>query len=234
MNVSQVDRATDSVTINVSGITKGDRQTYVWIPHTILNSDEGGWFTLKKAKTNGYIYDYYAADLNSNNGDITVQMTGRYCRQQKTVGLRVKNGINIDTTSETLYDYIDIYTVLDFEYENSFPKVAGSDIDITIADMKALNFFGRDMDMWFSNGEGLHYPLDDVVSGDYIYADYLWYPANNILNAAINCPDLYGSNYSKVYNYASNIVNNCVSGADFKAQYFNDILYAIRNFNLSI
>ena len=233
MTVSQVGRTTNSVTLNVSGITKGDRQTYIWIPNTISNTTSG-WFTLQNAKNSGYISDFYVADYSTNNGDITVSVPYKYYSTLKNVGFRIKNGINIGTANETLYSSIDIYTILDFEYENSFPKYPGDDIDITVRDLQEINMFGRDIDMWFNDGYySEYYKLNTVSTGDYIFAVYLWVPSRNILDAAINHPNLTGTYYNKVYNHLSNIVDNCVSGADFEAQFFNDIVYAIRNFNLS-
>jgi hypothetical protein len=104
--------------------------------------------------------------------------------------------------------------------------------------MRRINLFGSDIDTLISgnkpeDGGGSYYALTSVGSGDSIFADYLNLPAQHILNASIVEPDLIGESYSKVYSCARNVANNCVSGADFKAKFFNDIADAINNFNLT-
>ena len=235
MTVTQVGRDTNGVTINVSGITKGDRQTYIWIPGILLNSNDGDWFTLQSARDRGYVTGIYVADYTTNNGDITVWVSEEYYSEIKVIDLYVMNGINIGESNQVIYSELMIPTILDFEYENSRTKVSGADIDITISDLRDLNLFGFFLDHWVYGGteSGYYYPLDDVFVGDDIYADYLRQPADLIYETAYNC-DYIGSNYSKIYTYTRDIINNCVSGADFKASWFNNIAEAIRNFNLSI
>lgn len=225
MTVSQVGRTTNSVTINVSGITDGDRQTYVWIPVV------GEWYTIQKAKEHGFVYDFYVADYTSNNGDITVVISSEYL-EYKVVALYVKN-INTSTEDKS----VQLNAILDFEYENSFPKLTGADIDITVFDMQEINDFGSFINSWIDGGDGEYYPLEGVSKGDSIYYDYLLMPSQHILNAAYNqyCEDhLSVDDYDAITNHAYDIILDCVSGSDFKAQYFNGILYAIRNFNLSV
>lgn len=240
MTVTQVGRDINGVTINVSGITKGDRQTYIWIPESLLNTSVGKWFTLTEARDRRYVTGIYVADYNTNNGDITVWVSEEYYSKFKVIGLYVKNGINIDTPNEVIYSQTPtLYTILDFQYENSKEKVQGAEIDITVSDMQGLNLFGIYIYNWVHPDpvadidKNYFYPLDDVFAGDEIRADYLRQPANLIYETAYNC-DYIGSNYSEVYTRTKDIINNCVSGADFKAKWFNDIVEAIRNFNLSI
>lgn len=228
LRVAQVDRTTNSITINVSGITEGSRRTSVWMPSGMLNSSSGKWYTLYDAKDNGYISDFYVVDYATANGDITITVSNKYLNKgYRVVDVKVEN---IDTAAGDKDIWLS--TILDFEYENSFPKKSGSEIDITVDDMKELNLFGLYIDYWINGGDGIYHPLETAQSGDEIEAVYLWQPAKNILDTAINCNNL-GTNYDKVWGYISGIVNKCVSGADFKALWFNDIVYAIRNFNLS-
>lgn len=222
MTVKQVDREVNSVTINISGMTEGDRRTSVWMP------DNGEWFTLQEAKANGYISDFYVADLNDNNGDITVVMPYDYYKEYKVVDIKVEN---VNTQSGD--SWVMLNAVLKFEYENSQTKSPGNDIDITVADMKAINLFGRYINYWLNVGDGLYYSLEGVDVGDAIFADYLSRPAQNILDAAYDNSGFLGTYYSAINRKTSNIVDNCVSGADFKASFFNNIADAINSFNLS-
>ena len=229
MRVKQVDRSLNSVTINVSGITEGNRQTYIWMPSTVLNSTSGKWFTLGEASTNGYITKI-ETDYEDNNGDITVYLPAKYYNKHKVVQLEVHN---VDTSSGDSYIFLN--AVLDFEYQNTKTKVAGTDVDITIPDMQGLNAFGQYIDLWTNSGEhnGKHYPLDDIPPNDKIYAVYLQQPAINILDAAFANRDYLGANYDKIWGYLSTMTTKCVSGADFKATWFNQIADAIRSFNIS-
>jgi hypothetical protein len=231
LTVTQVGRTTNSITINVSGITQGDRQTFVWIEYSSKKYD---WFKLDVAYTKGYISDYTpkAADNPSSNGNITITFKNSYW-PYKVAFIKVAN---VNTTAGD--KEIQIKTVFKFEYDNSSTKYSGNDIDITVADMRRINLFGSDIDTLISgnkpeDGGGSYYALTSVGSGDSIFADYLNLPAQHILNASIVEPDLIGESYSKVYSCARNVANNCVSGADFKAKFFNDIADAINNFNLT-
>lgn len=228
MTVAQVNRSTNSVTVNVSGITEGDRQTYVWITNTILDSTDGVWYSLQKAKNYGYISDFEVTDINANNGDITIYIPDKYAKEYKVWDIKVEN---INTSDGDFW--IVLNTVLGFEYDNSFPKYAGDTIDITVNDMQQINLFGGYIDSWINSGDGIYYPLDDVFEGDSVFAEYFVTPSQNIWNTAYNNRDLLGGYYNVVWNYTSDIVDNCVSGADFKALWFNGILYAINNFNMS-
>ena len=242
MTVSQVNRTTNSVTINVSGITQGNRQTYIWIPGDVLNSNNGKWYTLQKAKSYGYISGYDVVSYESNNGDIRIYVSDEYLEVgHRAVDVTVINlpdgyvssGVRDDDIDNAL-TWIYLTFVLDFNYENSFPKLAGEEIDITVNDLREINLFGVDIYnfvMGSTNGE--YYPLSSADKGDKIKAEYLRLPAQNIWNTAYNKRELLGDYYMVVWNYTSDIIDNCVSGADFKALWFNGILYAIRNFNLS-
>lgn len=238
MRVRQVDRSTNSVTINVSGITVGDRQTYIWMPATILNSDSGYWFTLSEASSNGYITKI-ETDYETNNGDITVYLPQKYCQEYKVVDLAV---INVNTGFGNVEARISAVLQFKFKKNPDSDKAPGDDVDITVEDMRAINKFGCYIAYWMcldANGnptnQGIHYPLTGVESGDLIYADYLWQPAQNILYASdFNRDKFTGINFDKVNSNAYTIVNGCVSGADFKAYYFNGIKAAINNFNMSV
>ena len=188
-----------------------------------------------------YVTGIDVADYNTNNGNITVRVSEEYYSKFKVIGLYVKNGINIDTANEVIYSQTPtLYTILDFRYENSQEKVQGAEIDITVSDMQGLNLFGLYIYAWIHpdpvddpDNYGW-YSFDNVFAGDEIYAEYLRAPAKLIYETAYNLMDYIDSNYSESYESIMEIVNNCVSGADFKAQWFNDIVEAIRNFNLSI
>ncbi len=238
MTVKQVGRTTTSVTINVSGITEGNRQTYIWMPSTILNSSKGEWIPLGEAATLGYI-TAIETDFEANNGDITVELPKKYYKDFKVVQFEVHN---VDTQSGDSGVFIS--TVLKFEFENNpdYDKIPGEDIDITVNDLKTINKFGWNIAYWMcvdKNGnpthDGLHYPLDGVVSGDPIFAFYLSQPASNIAYAAdFNIQYFRGTSYDAVYQNSYNVSKYCFSGADFKALYFNQIKDAINYFNLSV
>ena len=230
MILEQVGRTKNSVTINVSGMTTGDRQTYIYMPGAMINSSDGGWFTLQVAKANGYISDFVVANLENNNGDIRVILPSKYYSVCKTVDFCVQN-----VSGQTLYSEKYITAILQFDFSNSFPKRAGEDIDITVSDMKEINNFGRFIDSWIGGGDGMYYPLTNVSSGDSIRAVYLSLPAENILNAAYNSIDNMDSSiYSFVCRCVTPIVDNCVSGADFEASFFNGIYNAINGFNIRV
>lgn len=223
MTVEQVGRTTNSVTINVSGITEGDRSTSVYIPR------KNEWYTLHDAKENGYITDFYVANLVDNNGDITVVLNKNY-NPFKLAYLKVEN-IKADGSA----DYITLPTILAFEYEGKFPKNTGDEIDITASDMLEINLFGSDIDANMGSGEGIYFTLSDMGGrGSAIYAEYLKLPAQNILNAALKEQYLQGYYYSVVTTFTNYILDNCKSGADFEATFFNDIYHAINDFNLSV
>ena len=232
MTIKQVGRTTNSVTINVSGITSHYRKTYIWIPGAILNASSGQWYPLQQAKDNGYISDFYATSVDGVNGDITIVIPNWYL-QYKVVDLTVEN-VHANTGDVIASAYLE--TVLDFKYENSFPKAKGEDIDITVADMRELNLFGKYIDLWVNGGGGgyLWNDLNDEVSGDKIYAYYLRDPAGNMYDAAVACRSVLGASYGTIIGYLDDIVDECESGADFKASWFNNIVYAIRKFNFSI
>ena len=221
MTVEQVGRTTNSVTINVSGITEGDRQTWIWEPKT------GEWYTLQDAYQNGFIQGFDVADFADNNGDIKI-----YVSDEFNGGVLITKVENLNTSTGN-WDVL-LSCVLGFEYENNSTKYAGDLIDITVRDMQIINIFGSDIDFFINDGDGTYYPLDGAESGDEIKGEYLSFPAQNIWNAAYNNRELLGDYYYVVWNYTSDIMDNCVSGADFKALWFNGIKYAINNFNMSI
>ena len=226
LTVAQVGRSCNSITVRVSGITEGDRETSVYVPAA------GERLTLQQAKEYGFVSDFYVADLSANNGSITIEIADRYL-SCKVIKVYVKN-INTSTGDKTVL----LPAVLDFEYENGFPKVTGGEIDITVLDMKEINLFGMYLDLWIGGSdETFYYTLDGVSKGDDIYYEYLALPAQNILNAAFfayNDYSMPSDNYDAVTVYATDIKEGCAAGADFKAQYFNDIMYAITRFNLSV
>ena len=223
MTVEQVDRTKNSVTINVSGLTGGDRQTSVYIP-----GDVDRWYTLWDAKTAGYVSNIVVADYGNNNGDITIVMSSKYLKiGAKFVELEVANVNNGDDDH-----WVRLVTFLKFEYHNEatngYMKYSDEDIDITVEDMREINDLARTIRMVCVDDDFLYYPLDDVASGDPILADYLKLPAQNILQSV----DALGTWYSFVYDSVYYIVKNCKSGADFKPEFFNEMYFAINYFNL--
>lgn len=229
MTVSQTGRTTNSVTITVSGITSGDRATYIWLP------DLQSWSTLWDAKSAGYVSDIEVVNLNNNNGDIKVILGSKYLNAgYKCVDLKVENR-SADTNE--LMQWIVLTTILEFKYDKSYPKYAGKDIDITVSDMREINLFGAYIGSWIGSVVGEYYPFDGITTGDTIYHYYLKLPAQNISNAALKAyqkGNLSSSLYDFVNEYTSYIINDCVSGADFKALFFNGISYAINGFNISV
>lgn len=227
MTVEQVGKKTNQVTIRISGITEGDRQTHIGIPKQILNPNADEWMTLSTAQTNGYIT--FVTDLNANNGDITVTFNKKYL----DLGVR-RAKFKVANVNTEYGGEIWITTFLKFEYANTFPKVSGEDIDITVKDLREINLFSRDISVGIGGFEYGYYPLNGVSAGDSIFAEYLSAPANNLLTATDYCPYLPSAYYTIINNYTSNIIKNCKSGAYFKADYFNEMLYAINSFNLSV
>lgn len=238
MTVEQVGRTTNSITINVGGITEGDRQTWVWEPKT------GEWYTLQAAEGYGYINGFDVANLDDNNGDITVYIPDEYADKYKvwaiTVVNLVANKTDIGTLEEARTDnaWIYISTVIGFEYENEKYKKSGEKIDITVRDCLHLWYFGNYMSFWIcENGEEIDYGILDCLytsdTGDEIYADYLSAPARGILEAVEDSID-YVPNYVPVFANVNDVVDRCKSGADFEAQFFEEMRVAINNFNMSI
>lgn len=232
MTVTQVGKDINGVTINVSGITEGDRQTYIWIPSTILNSNDGAWFTLSDARSQGYVSGFDVTDYEDNNGNITVWVYEEYYSQYKVIDLLVRN-IKSSGNKDAK-----ISATLDFEYEYSKTKKSGTEIDITPYDMNNINLFGWYIGSWIGLFEETYmYEFDKTYSGKKIYAEYLKLPVENIQQVAIlmlGAEKLDSGTYNEIRKNIKDIVNDCISGAEFKAEWFNDFVEAIRNFNLSI
>ncbi len=230
--MTQVGRTENSVTINVSGITDGDRQTYIWITNVILGTKDGSWMTLQQAKNNGYITEFYTADFDSNNGDITVVIADEYAWEYKVWDLLVEN---VNTANEPVY----ISTVLWFNYDNASTKMQGESIDITVSDCIRLWCFGNSLRLWIvGDGEGVDYSIIDRLymaeKGDEIFADYIRTPAQGILSSIQNVSPAIFPNYAPCHANIQDVVNRCKSGAEFEAQFFEEIKVAINSFNISV
>ncbi|MBQ5851656.1 MAG: hypothetical protein IIW54_12730 [Lachnospiraceae bacterium] len=230
MTVKQVGRKKNSVTINVSGITDGDRQTSVWMPADVINSSTGMYFTLQDASRYGYITSFYVASLDDANGDIEIVVSDAYLNKGYRL-LDVKVEI---VKNKQVVSWLNINTILGFNYEKSATKVAGEEIDITVKDMRELNLFGYYMCLWMANPEErvLYHTLEGIQKGDVIYADYMTTPAANILTALYaNIANFVGINFSGVVEY---LVSAHVRPGDaFRAYAFNNIKSAINGFNIS-
>lgn len=230
MKVEQTGRSENSITVTVSGMTEGDRQTYIWIPDVVLGENEGALFTLAKAKSKGYIDGYDVTDFDNNNGDITVYFPDSYIQKCLLCTLIIRNIVGDSYTD------MKIETVLAFVYENTISKQSGVAIDVTVEDMRKINLFAAYIDSWIGeNAEAAYYPLEDIEAGDEIESVFLHLPAENILHACDVAIDKMTSlGAAAVPAYSGYIVNHCESGAPFEAYMFNAIRNAINNFALSI
>lgn len=219
ITLQQTGRTDTGITFSVSGITQ-DRLTYMWI----VQRQE--WMTLPDAKSAGYIASYYT--FGGDNGTISVNFDVFSVLEYKVWQFIVKNFVDgIETDSSDILN-----TVLKFEYDNTQTKTAGNTIDITVDDMKRLNLFALYMRSWVLNVESQYYPLDDVLSGDNIAADYLALCGRNILDVASSQSNSTLPNKNEIVSLSSYISDNVISGTEVKAQYFNDICTAINHFNM--
>lgn len=227
MTVSQVGRTTNSVTINISEITEGDRQTYIWIPDNFNDPFTGKPYTLSAAKNAGYI-DYYVPDETQNNGIIEVYPQNDYLeRGGKLLWLGVEN-INTssgDTGRAGL-------ATLGFEYERTSVKKRGADVDITVSDINEISCFVESYYRWVLIENISIEKLPEAYKGSPIYAHYLQTPASYLYNVVSRAEPLFNANgdgadsLEKVYE----VKENCISEADFKAEWFNNIADVIGNF----
>lgn len=224
MIVQQIDKTTNSVTIEISGMdTSYDRQTYVQIGKAITG-ETAKLYTLQTARNNGYIEDFEVSDINTNNGWIKVYIPTDYVDTYPVWRFRVKGLLDGVTKTQA-----DIYTPLAFEYDGRNPKSAGEEIDITVRDLTVLNRFGIYINDWIGGNSGSSFNLKGSVQGSPIYADFLRGPAQYIYNNASK-----GDYASYVRSYTSYIIDNCTSGADFEAKYFNNIKEAIEFFYTTV
>lgn len=235
MKVEQTGRSENSITVTVSGMTEGDRQTYIWITDVVLGENDGALFTLAQAKSKGYIDGYDVTDFDDNNGDITVYFPDSYIQKCLLCTLIIRNIVGDSYTD------MKIETVLAFVYENTIDKKPGEVIDVTVGDMRKINLFAAYIVKWIGeNAEASYYPLEDIEAGDEIKFKYLLLPAENILYACKVAFDkmtslgaaavLASSGY--IVNYCKE--NHCESGVPFEAYMFTAIRNAINHFALSI
>lgn len=226
--LTQTDRTENSVTFSISGVT-GDRKTYVWMP---MMSTNGQWISLSDAYSLSYIKDFSTTD--DRNGEITVTFYSEDAEEYKVWQFYVYNYVGSDVTDASEM----LNTILYFDYDYSSTKYPGDTIDITVNDLRRINLFAMYIYAWiiWEDEEGCqYYPLDDADSGYSILADYLVLPAQNIYNAANYLSSSYYnylSDRSYIKSIMSDITDNCYSGSPFYAEYFNNIKYAINNFNL--
>jgi hypothetical protein len=233
MTVYQYGRTKDSVTICVEGITEGARRTTVYIPYAPLNENGDRFYALDDAKLKGYINDFDTVSIDGvANGYITVTVTKEYLDYDiKCLQFKVEN-------IETSYgdSWVILSAIFEFQYQNAKSKSEDTEIDITVKDMQEINLFGLYIKSWIAGGEAYYYPLEDVFSGDYIFAEYLNLPAQNMLTS-IDYIITNGFGYANakiLQSFADDIAKNCVSGSDFAAYYFNNIASIINNLNLAI
>lgn len=233
MTVQQSGATKNSVTIRISGITEGARETRLWVPFSVGGDTSWEWCTLDDAISFGFIDDYIlTGDLA--NGTIEIVVSRSYLSESKVLFVRVRNVEILPETSETIEKAsVILSTVTGFEYDNDAYKQAGQPIDITLSDMRTINRFGSDIDYLVGSGEGTYYPLDDVLDDADIFADYLRLPVENMFAAATENSWYLGENYSYIMTRANYLLNNVESGADFKAEYFNVVAEMINHFRLS-
>lgn len=232
ITVEQVARSYNSITMNVSGMLEGDRQTFVLVSPDVrgdTSTDEWEWYTLQTAKANGYISDFYVTDLGNNNGDIEVTIPYQYAKTHKVWRFCVRNLVDGAVKADVV-----INTILGFEYDYTETKVTGEVIDITRNDMLQTNLFGTQIGSWAADLYTYYYADSDMGYTEIDY-DYLLLPAQNILNGA---KTLYTAgvlaDYLFVYGYIYSTTQNVKSREPFKAQYFNGVKDAINNFNMKV
>lgn len=225
MTVTQVGRTANSVTINVSGIDygTGSRQTLIYIPKV------EDWYSLSEAKALGLIDDYEVSAVDSANGDITVYFFQEDIETNKVWQFEIAH---IKASGGYAFAYLN--AVLGFYYDGASVKYSGNMIDITVDDMKSINLFGAYIGGWIGETDALYYPLEDVEKGDIINAEYVYQPAENILLTAQKRVNELGTAYADIYTDMNYVYDDCASGGDFKADYFNKLADAINNFNLTI
>lgn len=228
MKVEQTQRTTNTVVINVSGITEGARSTYVGFSDTKINEYDSDWLTLQEAKDYGYISNFYVTSTASANGEILVTLADE---NYKVIQFKI---VNITDDEDRI---ITLPTVLEFEYDGFQTKDVGSEIDITVRDMRELNLFASCICSCTTGEDSPCETLDDVYAGDPIYADYLATVSSNLQKAlaytlASEC-DIENLTAADVQ-LLLRMSNDCVSGADFKADWFNTVSRVINNFNVSV
>lgn len=227
VKLSQVDRSKNSVTFSVSGITT-DRRTLVWV-QTL-----GDWVVLSEATVTDGITDIVTDGVN--NGTITVYFDKAAINSGYKVWAFLVQDYSI-AKGEVLSESEILYTVLLFDYENTTEKVKGEPIDLTVKDFKNMSMFAWWLYKYlgtFDRNIDEYYIYDGYGTGDVIYAEDLSRPAEHIHNAISNLTIRDVPLRARILEYTENIIDNVMPNAEFKAEYFNDIYYAINQFNMSV
>lgn len=237
ITVEQVDRTYNSITMNVSGMLEGDRQTYILISPNVRGekdndygnwtTDDWEWYTLPDAKAKGYISDYWVTDLGNNNGDIKVDIPNKFAETHKVWRFAIFNLVDGDIVADITFN-----AVLEYDWDYTSKKVTGEPIDITRDDMIALNLAGVQLAWWAADLTGIYYYSSSDIDYGEIYSEYLQLPAENIANGAHEINGKLTS-YLNVYGYVYSSTQ-VTPGATFRAGYFNDIKNAINNFNMKV
>lgn len=224
MRVTQTAKTINSITITVEGIGGGDRQTSISL---FPNYETGSYYTLSEAQQLGYVTDYYASNVDYNNGNITIVFSDGYLAKHRVCKISVVN-----TYNGVPYGEVVLPCSVGFEFEKASTKVVGNEIDITVKDIVNINRFHNES----CAANTKTYPaydssLENKMPGDYIYKEYLTLPINNLLN----CIAEYGFTESAFDSIRTLInINDELSGSDsFKAEYFNNIKQAINGYYLT-
>lgn len=213
----------NSVKFEVNGITN-DRYTEVYIPQ----QDE--WFGLLDAEDLGYIVSV-ETEFDDYTGSNHIQVTFDTSTIEQGYPVwhfRVSNYKNGSPT-----DSVEYVAAVRFKYENTSTKVTGEPVDITVRDMFMIYRYAylwhRYLFYFDVISSNLFYGID---KGDDFYYSLLENPAFSFFNVVDNWgATLYQEN---IIEKLENILNNVYQGADFKAEYFNDIKYVVNNYYLDV
>lgn len=227
VKLAQTDRTKNSVTFSVSGITT-DRRTLIWV-ETLEE-----WVVLSNATVADGVTDIDTDGVN--NGTITVYFDSAAINSGYKVWAFKVQDYDI-ANKEVISESEILYAGLLFEYENTPEKEAEKSIDLTVKDFKNMGMFAVRLFIFLGTYQSdldACYHYDDVFQGDDIYADYLLLPAKQIYNAANQLTKQQLPPREHIKESMVNIIDNVKSGADFKAEYFNDMYYAINQFNMNV
>lgn len=227
VKLAQTERTKNSVTFSVSGITT-DRRTWVWV-ETLAE-----WVILSEATVADGITDIETD--GGDNGTITVYFDSAAIKSGYKVWAFCVDDYSI-AEKKVISESDILYTVLFFDYENTTEKVIGKSIDLTVEDFKNMGMFAVQLFVFLGEYQSdldFYYYYDDVFQGYDIYADYLLLPAKQIYNAANKLTIKQLPLRAFIMKSMDNIIDNVRSGSDFKAEYFNDMYYAINQFNMNV
>jgi hypothetical protein len=216
-----------SVKFAVEGITNY-RYTEIYIPQ----QDE--WVGLSDAEDWGYI-ESIETEFDDYTGSDHIQVTFDTATIEEGYPVwqfRISNydgavGSGGEPT-ETVY----YYAAVRFQYDGASTKETGEPVDITVRDMFLIDRYAYLWTYYMLGYEPDFNWFDGLGTGDEIYYYYLENPAYNLM-------EIVGFNTSSSYidvmeEKLENILNNVYQGADFKAEYFNDIKYVINNFYVDV